>query len=115
MMSLVYLGICIQAGVDHDAVDEIINYAGDAVNTAQPIVKTRQALCGHRSLPLTSTSTAASVGRLRKIMALVASFLLGPHSWCKALLKQPVQAIAKQIIHFINRVAALCRKDIALR
>jgi hypothetical protein len=41
MMGLVYLRVRIQAGIDHDPVDEIINDGGDAVDTAEPIVKAR--------------------------------------------------------------------------
>jgi hypothetical protein len=33
-MGLVYLRVHIQAPIDHDPVDEIINYGGDAVDTA---------------------------------------------------------------------------------
>ena len=38
-MGLVYLWVCIQAGVDHDPVDEVVHYGGDAVDTTEPVVE----------------------------------------------------------------------------
>src|SRR5262249_8714912 len=35
----VYFWVCIQAGINHDPVDEIINHGGDAIDTAEPIVQ----------------------------------------------------------------------------
>ena len=40
MMGLVYPWICIQTGIDHDPVDEVIHHAGDAVHAAEPIALT---------------------------------------------------------------------------
>ena len=38
-MGLVYLWVCIQAGIDHDPVDEVVHYGGDAVDTTEPVVE----------------------------------------------------------------------------
>lgn len=37
MMRLVYPWIRIQAAIDHDPVDEVINDSGDAVDTAESV------------------------------------------------------------------------------
>ena len=47
MMGLVYLRVRIQAGIDHDPVDEIINDGGDAVDTAEPLIKAASILGSH--------------------------------------------------------------------
>ena len=39
MMSLIYPWVRIQARVGHDAIDEVIHDGGDAVDTAEPLVK----------------------------------------------------------------------------
>ena len=39
MMGLVYPWVRIQARIDHDAIDEVIHHGGDAVDTAEPLVK----------------------------------------------------------------------------
>src|SRR5262249_39978407 len=39
MVGLVAYWVCIQAGINHDPVDEIINQGGDAIDTAEPIVQ----------------------------------------------------------------------------
>jgi hypothetical protein len=39
VMGLVYLWVCIQAGIDHDPVDEVVHYGGDAVDTTEPVVE----------------------------------------------------------------------------
>jgi hypothetical protein len=39
MVSLVDYWVCIQAGINHDPVDEIINHGGDAIDTAEPVVQ----------------------------------------------------------------------------
>jgi hypothetical protein len=39
MMGLVYLRVRIQAGVDHHPVDEVIDHRGNAVDTAEPLIK----------------------------------------------------------------------------
>src|SRR5215472_12852204 len=53
VMRLVYPWVCIQAGIDHDPVDEVIYNGSDAVDTAEPVIKARRILGGHRCfLPL---------------------------------------------------------------
>jgi hypothetical protein len=47
MMGLVYPGIYIQTGIDHDPVDEVIDDGGDVVHTAESIVEAGRMLCGH--------------------------------------------------------------------
>ena len=39
MMGFVYPWIRVQAGIDHDPVDKVIDHGGDAVDTAEPLVK----------------------------------------------------------------------------
>ena len=39
MMGLIYPGVCIQARVNHDSIDEIIDHSGDAVDTSKPFVE----------------------------------------------------------------------------
>src|SRR5262245_13580709 len=39
MMGLIYPWVCVEAGIDHDPVDEVIEHRGDAVDTAEPFVK----------------------------------------------------------------------------
>jgi hypothetical protein len=41
VMRLVYPWVCIQAGIDHDPVDEVIYNGSDAVDTAEAVVKAR--------------------------------------------------------------------------
>jgi len=50
MMGLVYLWVRIQTRIDHDPVDEIIHYSGDAVDTAEALVKVGRILSSHRPL-----------------------------------------------------------------
>ena len=39
MMRLIYPWVCVEAGIDHDPVDEVIDHCGDAVDTAESFVK----------------------------------------------------------------------------
>src|SRR5262249_54428373 len=39
MMGLVYPWVRVQAGIDHDPVDKVVNHGGDAVDTAEPLIK----------------------------------------------------------------------------
>src|SRR5258706_12344359 len=39
MMGLVYVWVRVQAGIDHDPVDEVVHHCGDAVNAAEPFVE----------------------------------------------------------------------------
>ena len=50
MVRLVYPRIRIQAWIDHNPVNEVINHDGDGVDTAEPVVKTRRILCSHPCL-----------------------------------------------------------------
>src|SRR5262249_30184059 len=49
MMCFIYSRICIQSGIDHDPVDEVIDHGCDAVHTAEPIVEAGRVLGGHRT------------------------------------------------------------------
>jgi hypothetical protein len=51
VMRLVYPWVCIQAGIDHDPVDEVIYNGSDAVDTAEPVIKARRILGGHLVFP----------------------------------------------------------------
>ena len=44
MMGFIYPWICIQPGIDHDPVDEVVYHSGNAVDTAEPLIK-----AGHTS------------------------------------------------------------------
>ena len=46
MMGFVYLWVRVQAGIDHDAVDEVIHHRGDAVDTAELVRIVGAALYG---------------------------------------------------------------------
>jgi len=35
MMGFVYHWVCVQAGIDHDPVDEVVYHSRDAVDTAE--------------------------------------------------------------------------------
>ena len=66
MMRLVYPWIRIQAGIDHDPVDKVIDHRGDAVDTAEPLVKAGTILISHWSLLLLSKAGESrhySIGR----------------------------------------------------
>jgi hypothetical protein len=39
MMGLVYPWVRVQAGIDHDPVDKVIDHGGDAIDTAKSLVK----------------------------------------------------------------------------
>jgi hypothetical protein len=39
MVSFINPWICVQAGIDHDSVNEVVHYRGDAVDTAKSLVK----------------------------------------------------------------------------
>ena len=47
MMGLIYPWVRIQARIGHDAVDEVIRNGGDAVDTAEPLVKAGRIRTGH--------------------------------------------------------------------
>src|SRR5262249_82581 len=68
MMGLVHFRVRIQTWINHDPVDEIIHYGGDAVDTAQPLVKARQTLRGHRSL-LNSRAGLVSSHSLKRVVS----------------------------------------------
>jgi hypothetical protein len=40
-------GVCIQARIGHDAVDKVINYSGDTIDTAKALIKTWLILDGY--------------------------------------------------------------------
>ena len=46
MMRLIDAWVCIQAGVVHDPVDEVVHDGGDAIDTAQPLIQRGMARCG---------------------------------------------------------------------
>ena len=46
MMGLVHPWIRIQAGIDHNPIDKVIDHGGDAVDTAEPLVKAGAAFLG---------------------------------------------------------------------
>src|SRR5262249_34993925 len=48
MMGLVYLRVRVEAGIDHDRVDEVIDHRGNAVDTAEPLIKAASILGSHR-------------------------------------------------------------------
>jgi hypothetical protein len=50
MVCFVYPRVCIQAGIDHDPVDEVVHHSADAVDTAEPLVKAGHACGSHRFL-----------------------------------------------------------------
>src|SRR5215471_4175238 len=52
MMGLVHLRVRIQAWINHDPVDEIIHDGGDAVDTAEALIKAGRILSSHRLLLL---------------------------------------------------------------
>src|SRR5262249_59200976 len=52
MMGLVYLRVRIKARINHDPVDEIIHDGGDAVDTADALIKPGRILSSHRLLLL---------------------------------------------------------------
>jgi hypothetical protein len=53
MMGLIYPRIRIQPRIDHDPVDKVIHHGGDAVDTAEPLVKAGRIVSSHRPiLPL---------------------------------------------------------------
>ena len=64
MMGLVYHWICIQAGIDHDPVDEVIHHAGDAVHAAEPVVEAGRILGDHRCILLLPPVGSVSTGML---------------------------------------------------
>jgi hypothetical protein len=39
MMRLIYPWVCVEAGIVHNPVDEVIDHCGDAVDTAESFVK----------------------------------------------------------------------------
>src|SRR5205823_6533658 len=39
VMSLIYPWICVESGINHDPVDEVVHHSGDAVDTTKPIIK----------------------------------------------------------------------------
>src|SRR5215831_3299677 len=51
MMGLVYSWVGVEAWIDHDPVNEIINHGGDAVDAAESLIKARQTIGIHRLLP----------------------------------------------------------------
>ena len=65
MMGLVYPWVRVQAGIDHDPVDKVIDHGGDAVDTAEPLVKAGRILGRHWPLLFLKAGeldTIASVG-----------------------------------------------------
>jgi len=51
MMGLVHPWIRIQAGIDHNPIDKVIDHGGDAVDTAEPLVKAGRILSRHLAPP----------------------------------------------------------------
>jgi hypothetical protein len=47
MMRLIDAWVCIQAGVVHDPVDEVVHDGGDAIDTALPLVQRGMTRCSH--------------------------------------------------------------------
>src|SRR5262245_20461260 len=52
MMGLVYPWVRVQAGIDHDPVNKVIDHGGDAIDTAKSLVKAGRILGRHWSLLL---------------------------------------------------------------
>src|SRR4029077_11285669 len=48
MMRLIYPWVCVEAGIDHDPVDEVIDHCGDAIDTAESFVKAERRRCRFR-------------------------------------------------------------------
>jgi hypothetical protein len=61
MMSLVYAWVRIQARINHDPVDKVIDHRGDAVDTAEPLVKAERVL-SHLPLLLPNASDSIALG-----------------------------------------------------
>src|SRR5262249_41924992 len=72
MMGLVYLWVRVQAGIDHDPIDKVIDHGGDAVDTAEPLVKAGRISDRHWPLLLFlkagELNTIASVGRRGSVL-----------------------------------------------
>jgi hypothetical protein len=47
MMRLIDAWVCIQAGVVHDPVDEVVHDGGEALDTTQPLIPRGRARWGH--------------------------------------------------------------------
>jgi hypothetical protein len=50
MVGFIYPRVCIQAGIDHDPVDEVVYHSGDAVDTAEPVIKAGHTFSSHQFL-----------------------------------------------------------------
>jgi hypothetical protein len=72
MMGLVYNWVRVKARIDHDPVDKVIDHSGDAVDTAEPLVKAARILDRHWPLLLFlkagELNTIASVGRRGSVL-----------------------------------------------
>jgi hypothetical protein len=50
MMGFVYPWVRIQARIDHDSIDEVIHHGGNAVDTAEPLIKAGHTFGSHQFL-----------------------------------------------------------------
>src|SRR4029077_620793 len=50
MMGFIYPRVCIQAGIDHDPVYEVVYHCGDAIDTAEPLIKAGHTFGSHQLL-----------------------------------------------------------------
>ena len=50
MMGFIYPRVCIQAGIDHDPVNEVVYHRGDAVDTSKPLVEPGHTFGSHQFL-----------------------------------------------------------------
>ena len=79
VMGLVYPRVRIQARIDHYSIDEVIDHGGDAVDTAEPLVKAGRILSSHWHL-LDVDSLSVFRWRHASPYDLKGSFLL-PRNW----------------------------------
>ena len=78
-MGLVYPRVCIQARITHDSIDEVIHHGGDAVDTAEPIVKAGRILSSHWLSVVRDFETGGGVNQERvwRIMVDVTRLVCG--------------------------------------
>src|SRR5262249_4792108 len=67
MVGLVYPRVHIQARINHDPVDEIIYYSGDAVDATEALIKAGRILSSHH-LPTSARGQAISVINFRRLI-----------------------------------------------
>jgi hypothetical protein len=56
MMGFIYPRVCIQARIDHDPVIEVVYHRGDAVDTAEPLIKAGHTFGSHQFLLTNKTN-----------------------------------------------------------